>query len=162
MGFPGGVSGKDRTFQCRTQKKCRFDPWVGKIPLEEGMATHSNILAWRIPWTESGLQSKGSQRVRFDWSDWTRTRCIQLNIILMGDRHIDQCHRTENSAIDPHKNTQHIFDKRAKITKGEERAFSLSGTRAIHKHKMDFASKPYILCTNKSKWIMGQILGKKA
>ena len=26
-----------------------FNPWVGKIPLEEGMATHSSILAWRIP-----------------------------------------------------------------------------------------------------------------
>ena len=35
-------------------------------PLEEGMATCSSILAWRIPWTEdpSGLQSIGSQRVR--------------------------------------------------------------------------------------------------
>ena len=35
-------------------------------PLEEEMATHSNILAWRIPWTEEpgGLQSMGSQRVR--------------------------------------------------------------------------------------------------
>ena len=34
-------------------------------PLEEGMAAHSSMLAWRIPWTkESGrLQSKGSQRV---------------------------------------------------------------------------------------------------
>ena len=34
-------------------------------PLEKGMATHSNILAWRIPWTEEpgGLQSMGSQRV---------------------------------------------------------------------------------------------------
>ena len=34
-------------------------------PLEKGMATHSSILAWRIPWTEkpSGLQSMGSQRV---------------------------------------------------------------------------------------------------
>ena len=32
-------------------------------PLEEEMATHSNILAWRIPWTEDpgGLQSRGSQ-----------------------------------------------------------------------------------------------------
>ena len=28
-----------------------FDPWVGKIPLDEGMATHSSILNWRIPWT---------------------------------------------------------------------------------------------------------------
>ena len=35
-------------------------------PLEKGMATHSSILAWRIPWTEKpgGLQSMGSQRVR--------------------------------------------------------------------------------------------------
>ena len=34
-------------------------------PLEEEMATHSNILAWRIPWTEEpvGLWSTGSQRV---------------------------------------------------------------------------------------------------
>ena len=34
-------------------------------PLEEGMATHSSILAWRIPWTEKpgNLQSIGSQRV---------------------------------------------------------------------------------------------------
>ena len=37
-------------------------------PLEEGMATYSNILAWRIPWTEEpgGLQSTGSQRVGHD------------------------------------------------------------------------------------------------
>ena len=36
-----------------------------KDPLEKGTATHSNILAWRIPWTEEpgGLQSMGSQRV---------------------------------------------------------------------------------------------------
>ena len=36
--------------------------------LEEGMATHSSILAWRIPWTEEpdGLQFTGSQRVRHD------------------------------------------------------------------------------------------------
>jgi len=37
-------------------------------PLEEGMATHSSILAWRIPRTEEpdGLQSMGLQRVRHD------------------------------------------------------------------------------------------------
>ena len=40
-------------------KRYRFDPWVRKIPLEEGMATHSSVLAWRIPWTAEpdGLQS---------------------------------------------------------------------------------------------------------
>ena len=43
-----------------------FDPWVGEDPLEEGMATHSSIVAWRIPWTEEpdGLQFMGSQRAR--------------------------------------------------------------------------------------------------
>ena len=37
-------------------------------PLEEGVAAHSGILAWRIPWTEEpgGLESKGSRRVRHD------------------------------------------------------------------------------------------------
>ena len=41
--------------------------------LEEGTATHSSILAWRIPWTEEPgrLQSMGSQRVRHDRSDST-------------------------------------------------------------------------------------------
>ena len=39
-------------------------------PLEKEMATHSSILAWRIPWTENpgGLQSMGSQRVGHDWA----------------------------------------------------------------------------------------------
>ena len=47
--------------------------WVWSLgwedPLEEGKATHSSILAWRIPWTEEsgGLQSMGLQRVRHDW-----------------------------------------------------------------------------------------------
>ena len=37
-------------------------------PLEEGVAAHSSIFAWRIPWTEEpgGLQSLGSQRVKHD------------------------------------------------------------------------------------------------
>ena len=41
-------------------------------PLEEGITTHSYILAWRIPWTEEPgrLQSIGWQRVGHDWSDW--------------------------------------------------------------------------------------------
>ena len=38
--------------------------WGWENPLEKGKATHSNILAWRIPWT---VQSMGSQRVRKDW-----------------------------------------------------------------------------------------------
>ena len=45
-GFPGGASGKEPTSQCRRHKRCRFDPWVRKVPLEESVATHSSILAW--------------------------------------------------------------------------------------------------------------------
>ena len=43
----------------------QFDPLVRKIPLKEGMATHSSVLAWRIPWTEEPgwLQSIGLQTV---------------------------------------------------------------------------------------------------
>ena len=50
------------------------ETWVRSLgwedPPEEGMATHSSILAWRIPWTEEpgGLQSTGLQRVRYDWA----------------------------------------------------------------------------------------------
>jgi len=33
-------------------KRGEFDLWIRKIPLEEGMTTHSSILAWRIPWIE--------------------------------------------------------------------------------------------------------------
>ena len=46
-------------------------------PLEEGMATHSSILAWRIPWTEEpgGAQSIGSQRVGNSWSERAHTPC---------------------------------------------------------------------------------------
>ena len=46
------------------------DTWVQSLGqedlLEKGMATHSSILAWRIPWSEEpgGLQSMGLQRVR--------------------------------------------------------------------------------------------------
>ena len=48
------------------------ETWVRSLgqedPLEKGMATHSSILAWRIPWTRKpgGLQAMGSQRVRYN------------------------------------------------------------------------------------------------
>ena len=43
-------------------------PGSGRIPLEKEMATHSSILAWKIPWTEEpgGLQSRRSPRVGHD------------------------------------------------------------------------------------------------
>ena len=74
MGFPGGTSGKEPACQWRRHKKRGSSPWiwVGSMgwedPLEEATATHSQILAWKIPQTEEpgGLQSIVSQRVRHD------------------------------------------------------------------------------------------------
>ena len=49
-------------------QETRFRSLVQEDTMEEGMATHSSILAWRILWTEEhgGLQSIESQRVRHD------------------------------------------------------------------------------------------------
>ena len=54
-------------------------------PLEKEMATHSSILAWRIPWIEEpgGLQSMGSQRVGHDWvtnTMWLLSRFLYVKI----------------------------------------------------------------------------------
>ena len=57
----------------------RQETWVWSLgreePLKKGMAIHSSILAWRIPWTEKPgrLQSMGSQRVRHNWTTNTFT-----------------------------------------------------------------------------------------
>ena len=63
MGFPHGSNCKE--------SDCNAETWVLPLgwedPLEEGMVTHSSILAWRIPRTEpDGLQSTGSHRVTTD------------------------------------------------------------------------------------------------
>ena len=70
MGFPGGASGKEPTYQCRRHKETRVQSLDQVDPLEEGMITHSSSLAWRIPCTEEpgglqsmGLQSMGLQKV---------------------------------------------------------------------------------------------------
>ena len=91
-------------------RRSRFDPWVGKIPLEKGMATLSSILAWRIPWTEEPgwLQSMGLQRVRHDWAINTFTWLLfytycQLSWIL--------CSQQEQSSFCfcSHPNSFHSF-----------------------------------------------------
>ena len=46
--FSWWLSTKESAYKCR---RCWFDLWVGDDPLENKMATHSSILAWRIPWT---------------------------------------------------------------------------------------------------------------
>ena len=58
-------------------------PCVGKIPLRRKMATLSSIHAWKMPWTEAPgkLQSKGSQRVGYNWATKHTRMHIILNII---------------------------------------------------------------------------------
>ena len=64
MSFPGGSDGKESA--CDMRDPSLIPGW--KDSLEKGMATHSSILAWRIPWTEEPgkLQSMRLQRVRYD------------------------------------------------------------------------------------------------
>ena len=55
--------GKESAFQCRRLKEMWVRSLGGEDPLKKEMATHSSILAWKIPWTEEPgeLQSMGSQ-----------------------------------------------------------------------------------------------------
>ena len=59
----------------RKHMKKHNETWVQSLsqdnPLEEGMAAHSNVLAWGISWTEEPgrLQSIGLQRVRYGWNN---------------------------------------------------------------------------------------------
>ena len=65
LSFPGGSDGKE--------PGSTWETWVRSLgwedPLEEGTASHSSVLPWRILWTEKPgrLQSMGSQRVGHDW-----------------------------------------------------------------------------------------------
>ena len=63
MGFPGGSDGKESA--CNE----------GQDALKKGMAIHSGILAWRIPWTEEpgGLQSMGVAQ------NWTRQKRLSTH-----------------------------------------------------------------------------------
>ena len=77
-GFPGGTSGKKKKKKKKKNPPANAGdvremgsiPGLGRFP-GEGMATHSSIIAWRIPWTEEsgGLQSVGLQRVEHDRGD---------------------------------------------------------------------------------------------
>ena len=68
LGFSFGSVGKEST--------CRVETWVLSLgwedPLEKGMATHSSILAWRIPWT---LEPMVSQRIGHDCVTFTGSSC---------------------------------------------------------------------------------------
>ena len=78
--FPGGASGKEPACQC---KKC-WETWIwslgGEDPLEEEMATHSSILAGKIPWTEEpahGAAKELDMIERLNWLQYVGTKLLQ-------------------------------------------------------------------------------------
>ena len=77
LGFSGGSD----------SKKLVQEPWVHSLgwadPLEKGMATHSRILAWSVPWTEvPGEASAWGWKVRHDWVTNTSTFHIYLLVLV--------------------------------------------------------------------------------
>ena len=74
IGYPLQYSWASQVVQRAKNLPAKWETWVRSLswedPLEEGMETHSSILAWRILWTEepSGLQSMVLQRVGHNWA----------------------------------------------------------------------------------------------
>ena len=89
LGFPGGSVVKNLPTMYEMQ-----ETWVwslgGEDPLEEGMATHSSIVAWRIPWTEEpGGYSPWDRKE----SDTTEQLRFPFHFLLLGDH--TRCRATQ-------------------------------------------------------------------
>lgn len=68
--FSGGASGKEPDCQCRRHNRCKFDPWVGKIPRRKGwQVTPHSCVENSTDREPDGLQSFGLQRVGHDGSN---------------------------------------------------------------------------------------------
>ena len=92
-GFRGGTNGKEPPCQCRRHRKCRFNPWVRKIPwrrawqptpvfLAGGFHGQRNLMRYS-PW--------GLQRIRHDWTDLACTQtdfCIVMSLSSPTSLHI--------------------------------------------------------------------------
>ena len=78
------------------------ETWVWSLgqedPLEKGMATHSSILAWEIPWTEESgeLMSTGLQRVRPNWATNTHTLAAITSLFPL-DQWVSSCTVCQNN-----------------------------------------------------------------
>ena len=74
IGYPLQYSRASLVAQLVKNLPTMWETWVRFLawedPLEKGKATHSSILAWRIPWA---VQSTGSQRVGYDWATFTHS-----------------------------------------------------------------------------------------
>ena len=93
MGYPGDSVVKNLPAKARASGNFRF-PLGQEDSLGEAMATHSSILAWKIPWTEESgrLQSRGSQRVRHDLTtEHTQKSSLQMAHAVYGSQHLGGC-----------------------------------------------------------------------
>ena len=89
IGYPLQYSWASQVAQVVKNPPAMRETWVQSLgwqdPLEEGMATHSSVLAWRIPRPEEpgGLQSMGSQRVGHDWAT-KQTHTCSVKLLCLG------------------------------------------------------------------------------
>ena len=89
---------------CRSCRRPEFN-LVWKVPLEKEMATHSSILAWRIPWTEEPgrLQFMGSKESDMTWCCLSFFFMIQFSDPYTGKNHsfdlMDLCQQSDSSAF---------------------------------------------------------------
>ena len=79
--FLGVASGKESTCNARDAGEAGLITGSERS-LEEGMVTHSSILAWWIPWTRKLTGSVGPHRVKHSWSNLAHTHVLQGHIIL--------------------------------------------------------------------------------
>ena len=68
MGFPGGTMGKEPACQCRRCKRCRFDPWVRKIP-------------WRMAWQSTPVSLPGESHGERSLVSYSPKRCTKLDTV---------------------------------------------------------------------------------
>ena len=73
-GLPSWLNGNESTCSVGTLQEARVQSLGWENPPEEGMATHSSILAWRIPWTEDLAGSSPWGHRESDTTEWLSTR----------------------------------------------------------------------------------------
>ena len=118
-GCLGGKSGKELPANAGDLKVLVWSLGQEDPPLEEGLITHSSILAWRIPWTEEtgGLWSIGLQRVRHNWSDLACTHAYPQKCSCSRDcRNKFQTQLIVKKTIGKGKYSSHPFRKKKKKT----------------------------------------------
>ena len=83
LSWPGGASGKEPACQCSRCKRCRFNPWVGKIPWRR-----ARKLSWWILCIEEpgSLRSIGFQKVGHNWNNLAHTYRVKATQHLVKKR----------------------------------------------------------------------------